>query len=320
MRTALALLVASIAAATADAQCGPGVQKLLNEQRFDDARGAVQALIAANGSDAAALHCMGRVYVAMDKPGDAVEWFEKAVKVNDNLSVHHLWLANALGAYAEHANKLKLPFLARRIRSEFERASQLDPSSIDARHGLIQFYSQAPGVVGGSMDRAKEQAIEIQKLNAMRGHVEMAALLERDKDLAGAEREFAAALAAAPDSNPAYNGLASFYRRQKRYGDAVEVYERLLKRKPDVAGAHFNIGVTLVQSGQQYERAERELERWIGAAPADAAPGVVSSAHYFLGIAYERQAKKDSARAEYQRATALDPKNEDAKKALAALR
>src|SRR5262249_27246071 len=150
-------------------------------------------------------HCMGRVYMAMDKSGDAVEWFEKAAKANDKSSEHHLWLANAIGDQAEHANKLKLPFMARRIKSEFERASQLDPTSIDARHGLIQFYSQAPGVMGGSMEKAKEQAIEILKLNGMRGHFEMAALLECEKDVAGAEREYAAALVAAPDSNAAYN-------------------------------------------------------------------------------------------------------------------
>ena len=113
--------------------------------------------------------------------------------MNDKSSVHHLWLANALGDQAEHANKLKLPFLARRMKWEFEKAVELDPTSIDARHGLIQFYSQAPGVMGGSMDKAKEQAREIEKLNAMRGHFEMARLLERDKDIVGAEKEYTAA-------------------------------------------------------------------------------------------------------------------------------
>src|SRR5919107_1945329 len=119
------------------------------------------------------MHCMGRIAVAKDQGGDAVDWFEKAVRANDKSSLHHLWLGNALGNQAEHTNKLKLPFLARRIKGEFDKAVQLHPTSIDARHGLIQFYSHAPGVMGGSMDKAKEQAREIAKLNAMRGHAEM---------------------------------------------------------------------------------------------------------------------------------------------------
>ena len=95
---------------------------------------------------------------------DAVGWFEKAVKANDKSSAHHLWLGNALGEQASHTNKLKLPFLARRVKGEFDKAVELDPRSWEARHGLIQFYSQAPGVMGGSMDKAKEQAREIGKI------------------------------------------------------------------------------------------------------------------------------------------------------------
>lgn len=253
MRTPLALFVALVAGAfsVGRAQCTPAVQKLLTDQKYDDARAEVQSLVKKNAADDVALQCMGRVYFAMDKSNEAIDWFEKAIKANEKVASHHLWLANSLGDQAGHTNKLKLPFLARRIKSEFDRAAQLDPSSIDARHGLIQFYSQAPGVMGGSMDKAKEQAIEIEKLNAMRGHIEMAALLEREKDLPGAERELTAALGAAPDSNQAYNTLGNFYRRQKRYADAVTVYERLLKAKPDAQGAHLNIGLILAQSGNR---------------------------------------------------------------------
>jgi tetratricopeptide (TPR) repeat protein len=302
------------------AQCTPAVQKLLSEQKFDDAKTELQPLLNRNASDDAALHCMGRVYVAMGKPGDAIDWFEKAVRANDNVSVHHLWLANALGEQAQHANKLKLPFMARRIKSEFDRAAQLDPTSIDARHGLIQFYSNAPGAMGGSMDKAREQAIEIEQLNAMRGHIEIASLLEHDNDPVGAEREYSAAVTASPDSAAGYTTLASFFRRHKRPSDAVTAYERLLKAKPDAVNARLNIGITLAQANQNADRAEREIRQWIEEAPKDASPQNVSAAHYFLGLVYERQSKRDAARTEYQTALAANPKNEDAKRALDALK
>src|SRR5437763_1008258 len=92
-----------VAALSADAQCTPAIQKLVTDQKYDEARAETQALIAKNGSDDAALHCMGRVYVAMDKAGDATEWFEKAIKVNDKVSGHHLWLGNSIGEQAQHA-------------------------------------------------------------------------------------------------------------------------------------------------------------------------------------------------------------------------
>jgi tetratricopeptide (TPR) repeat protein len=323
-RLVLSVLTSALALAASarlNAQCSPSVQKLITDQKYDEARAETQALLKQNASNDEALHCMGRIYEAMAKSGDAVDWFEKAVKANDKVAIHHLWLGNALGNQAQHANKLKLPFLARRVKSEFEKAVELDPKSVDARHGLIEFYSQAPGVMGGSMDKAKEQAREIEKLNPMRGHLDMGSLLEnKDKDIAGAEREYVAAAAASPDSTQGYNSLAAFYRRQKQYAEAVATYDKLLAARPTAVNAHLNIGYTLAVSGATLDRGEREIKQWLADPPKDA-PAVNSSfAHYVLGMIYEHQAKKDAARAEYQWALTIFPKNDDAKKALAALK
>lgn len=314
-------LLAAVAARTALAQCSPAVQKLVTDQKYEDARADAEALVKKNASDDSALHCVGWVLMNQDKSKDAIEWFEKALKINDKSSAHHLWLANALGDQADHTSKIKLPFLARRIKGEFDKAAQLDPTSIDARHGLIQFYSQAPGVMGGSMDKAKEQAREIEKLNAMRGHLEMATLLERDKDVAGAEKEFNAAVTSSlPDTTFAYGRLASFLARQKRFPEAVVVYERLLKAKPDAINARLNMAWMLAQDGKDLGRAEHEAKAWFADQPKDASVPTRSSAHYIMGRIYEAQGKKEPARAEYQQSVSLNAKNEDAKKALANLK
>jgi tetratricopeptide (TPR) repeat protein len=322
MRAHLALLVvcALAAARSADAQCSPATQKLVTDQQHDEARAEAEALAKKNPSSDSALHCVGWVLMSADKSKEATEWFEKAIKVNDKVSAHHLWLANSLGDQAEHTSKIKLPFLARRIKGEFDRAAQLDPTSIDARHGLIEFYSKAPGVMGGSMDKAKEQALEIGKLNAMRGHIEMAALLERDKDAAGAEREFSAAVAAAPDSTLGYSRLAAFYGRSKRHMDAVATYDRLLKVKPDGINARLNIAWNLVQAVKELDRAERETKTWFADPPKETSVPTRSFAHFVLGRIYETSGKKEAARVEFQSAVTINPRNEDAKKALAALK
>jgi tetratricopeptide (TPR) repeat protein len=312
-------LVAGLSAAVG-AQCTATVQKLVDDRKFDDARTVVQTALKKNDKDDVSLHCMGRIYVAEDKAGESQKWFERAVDANDKVAVHHLWLGNAIGEQAQKASKLKQPFMAKRIKSEFEKAVQLDPALIDARHGLIQFYSQAPGFMGGSMDKAKEQAREIGKLNAWRGHWEMAQLLERDKDVAGAEKEFMAAVTAAPDSNLTYLFLGSFQRRQKKWSEALATYETLLKRKPDAVNVHLNVAYTLYQSGQDLAREERETRLWIEKMPSDASKQNQAVAHFLLGHAAEKQGKKDVAKSEYQQAVSLYPANNDAKKALEALK
>ena len=59
----------AVVAFNANAQCSPPIQKLITDQKYDEARAEAQALIAKNASDDVALHCMGRVYIAMDKAG-----------------------------------------------------------------------------------------------------------------------------------------------------------------------------------------------------------------------------------------------------------
>src|SRR6185369_7299731 len=103
----------------------------------------------------------------------------------------------------------------------------------DARHGLVQFYTFAPGIMGGSADKALEQIAEIAKLNPMRGHLERAWLAQRNKDVAAEEKEIVAATTAAPDSFAAHSALGQFYKRQKKWAAAAAAFEQGLKVNPD---------------------------------------------------------------------------------------
>ena len=320
IRTVFAVATLTLVARTAVGQCTPAAQRLIDDRKFDEARAQTQSVLAHAPNDDQALHCLGMVSMSMDRPREAIGSFEKAIKLNDNSSLHHLWLGNALGSVADSTSKIKQPFLARRIKSEFERAVELDPRSIDARHGLIQFYVQAPGVMGGSIDKAKEQAREIGKINVMRGHFEMATILLDDKKVAEAEAEYVAAIREAPDSIAVYNALGSFYQGQQRWADAFATYDRMLAQFPSDQMVHFQIGRTAALSGQQLDRGEAELKAWIAAPPKNAATATVAGAHHRLGMIFEKQGKKDLARAEYTRALAINPNSRLAKESLAALK
>src|SRR4029079_10190051 len=106
------------------------------------------------------------------------------------------------------------PFIIRRFKAANERALTLDPTLVDARRNLVMFYAMAPGFMGGEMNRAKQQAAEIMKLNPMRGHTANGVIAERAGDKLTAEKEFLAAIAIAPDSVGAYQSTALFYTRQ----------------------------------------------------------------------------------------------------------
>lgn len=320
LRPVATLFLTLLGGSAALAQCQPAVQQLLTDQRFDEARTQMTAVVDRDAGDHVAMECLGRVLFRMGRIRDAAARFENAIKSDGRVASHHLWLGNALGTLADSTSKIRLPFLARRIKAAFEKTVALDPTSIEGREGLVEYYLQAPAVAGGSREKALEQIREITRLNPMRGHFKAAGMYAVEKKTAEAERALLAAQQVAPDSALAGYTLGSFYQNAERWTEAFAVYDRMLNRFPGEALVHFNIGRAAALSGQQLERGERELRQFIAAPPADLAKPTLAGAHHRLGMVYEKQGRKDAARAEYQAALRIDPKTDNAKKSLAALK
>ena len=295
-------------------------EQLFQDRKYDEARAAFQAQLARNKNDANALYYMGRIADAQDRSGEAVDWLEKAVKQNDQSALYHFWLGSVLGDEAQRASKLRQPFLARRVKSEFERAVQLDPEMLEPRRGLVDFYSIAPGVMGGSMEKAREQARELVKLNPFVGHFSEGLVAQRAKDVAAEEAAYKAMLAIAPDSAQPYFSLGAFYRRQSRWDDAFAIYEQRMKLAPDDITARAVWGITASQSGRNMERGEQELKNFLANPPKDVSPVTISAVHFRLGQLYEKTGRRAQAKPEYEAALKANPRNQDAKKALDAVK
>jgi tetratricopeptide (TPR) repeat protein len=316
----VASLVTLAAAATVHGQCNSTVQRPVTDRNYATAITQVQAQIARSPYDDVAMHCLGRLLLDQGQANDAVQWFEKAVALNGRSAPHHLWLGNALRAQGLTASPLRRPFVVSRMKTTLEQAVVLDPSLVEARYGLLQFYTMAPGVMGGGMPKARQQAAELLKLSPMRGHMGYGTVAEQEKDYAAAEKEFLAAVTIAPDSEASYNAAASFYRRRERWTDAVAIYYKLIAANPDAANAHLRLGDVYVNNLKTYDQGEREVRLWLAKSAADPSGTNGSTAHLLLGVVHQQGGRRDQAKVEYQAAIAANPKNEDAKKALASLK
>jgi tetratricopeptide (TPR) repeat protein len=135
----------------------------------------------------------GRAALQSGHPETAAELLEKAVTADPSNSAFQLWLGRAYGAQASQASLLRQGGLARKARVAWERAVALDPENLEARESLITYYAQAPGFMGGSTEKAHEQAEEIRKRDPIRGLLHHAVLYEHEKKHAEAERMYAAA-------------------------------------------------------------------------------------------------------------------------------
>jgi tetratricopeptide (TPR) repeat protein len=96
-----------------------------------------------------------RSYRAEDFEAATVS-FRRAVQSAPSVSDYHHWLGKAYGRMAERSSWLAALELANKTRESLERAVELNTRNVDALVSLMQFYSQAPGIVGGDPAKASE--------------------------------------------------------------------------------------------------------------------------------------------------------------------
>ena len=316
MRTPSALLVL-LAIPTLLAAQAPSyahAKQQFEARNYDAAKVELSALTRSMPGDVAPVILLGRIALNEGDVDEGIRQFERCVRIDDGSPDCHFWLGNALGNAAQHANKFRQGLLARRVKTEFERAVQIDPVRVEARIGLVQFYLLAPGFLGGSMTKAREQAAEITRYNRHRGDIAVGAIAEHEHDIAGAEAAYRRAIVAAPDSGGGHYALIALYARQQKWAEAFTAADRLLAAVPADRNALLVVARLAATSGTQLPRGEQAAKQWLANPPREAGDVAKAVAHFRLGVIYEKLGRRDAARAEYDVATRLDPKNDEARR------
>jgi Tfp pilus assembly protein PilF len=285
----------SLATASADLQAG----------KADEAVALLSSALSADSKSAEANNLLCRVEYTLEQLDQAAGHCEKAVQLDPQNARYHLWLGRALGERASRATFLSAFSLAKKTRQEFETAVKLDPHDLDALGDLGEFYEEAPGAVGGGMDKAEGIAKQIEALDPARGHQFRGTLAEKNKDLTAAEQEFKNATAHA--SHPAFQwmALASFYRRHERWPDmeaAVKSGGAAATHDRHAAVALFNGASILARANRQPELAAKLFEDYL-ASPDKTEEAPAFDAH--VRLAKVRKQMGDLAGAEREKAAAL---------------
>src|SRR5215467_5326436 len=104
---------------------------------------------------ARAMFDQGRAAMQARRFDDAASSFERAVQLAPNSSEFHLWLGYAYAKQLAGANFIRKGIIGRRIGPQYDKAVELDSSSVLAAEARVDFYLEAPGMVGGGADKAK---------------------------------------------------------------------------------------------------------------------------------------------------------------------
>src|SRR6266568_8765645 len=305
MRRVFSLLMLAIfAASSAIAGADEAAPALLAAGRVDEAIATLRGQINSSPDDALAHNLLCRAYFSLGDWDHGISNCEKAVSLAPANSQFHLWLGRIYGEKADKSGFMTAAGLARRVRTEFERAVQLSPNSVDARSDLAEFYLEAPGIVGGGRDKAVQQITPLAQLDPGRAHWVSARIAEKNKDIAAAEAEYRAAIEASHGSASAWLNLGLFYRHRERYNDMEQALTRVRSAPLDRPDALVDAAEILIHSQRNFQEAVELLRTYLNSEKkVEQAPAF--KVHYLLGAAAEKSGDKQAASTEYKSALAL---------------
>src|ERR1051326_4918905 len=177
---------------------------------------------------------------------------------------HDYELAIAYGAKAERSHSL---FLARKVKKAFETAVKVGPLNIGARRDLMQYLLEAPGIIGGDKEKAKQQAEFIAMLDPIEGRLAWAAFFSAEKKWKEAEAEYVTALNQNPNTIESYMEAAEFFADRKDADNLDRVLAgaaRLDAHDPRLA---FYRAVVLILRRVQLPAAEALLRSYVNKVP-----------------------------------------------------
>ena len=263
---AATVVLPSGARAAAATQTLAQIDQVFQAGEADKALQQIGALPQAGADSADAQNLSCRIHYALQQWDKAASECEQATRLDNQNAVYHMWLGRALGQKAAHASVFSAYSLAKRTAAEFETAARLNPRSAEVLMDLGEYYKSAPGFVGGGLDKAERIAVQLDGVEASRGHQLHARIAESRGDYETAEREYKQAITTAPHPALRWTVLASFYRIRKRYTDmqaALRSAEGLARKDPRATVALYDGAGVLIDGKLDPGTAARLLEEYL---------------------------------------------------------
>jgi len=243
----------------------PDYKQALHLYNRTEYAASLQLLLQVRDPDAPALLLIGQNYFMMGDANRAAEFFQQAVTADPNNSINYHWLGRAYAHQAEAASMFNAFGLATKSRQNLEKAIELDRKNIDAANDLFEFYLEAPGFMGGGMEKAAHLAAQIAELDAAEGQYSQARIDEKRKDFAQAEIHLRRAMELAPRQVGRVIDLAKFLAKNGRFEESEDTFLAAEKVSPYAPKILYARAEAYIEAHRNLEVAKDLLEKYLSA-------------------------------------------------------
>jgi tetratricopeptide (TPR) repeat protein len=208
---------------------------------------------------------IGQNYYGLADLKKSTEAIEKAIALEPRNSEYYLWLGRAYGRRAETSSPFTAPGYASKARQHFEKSVELDGKNLEACSDLFEYYLEAPGFLGGGMDKATNMAERIAALNETEGYWARAKIAEKRKEYSGAEQQLRRAVELAPKQAGRLVDLAKFLAKQGRFPESDQAFQAADKVEPNSPKVMFAQAETDIKNGRNLDNARKLLRQYLAA-------------------------------------------------------
>ena len=230
-----------------------------------DYESSLKLLMAMPDKDGPVYDLIGRNQFMLGEFKRASESYQQALAADPSNSEYEHWLGKALGKRAETASPFTAPGLASKARQHFEKAVALNPGNKEAVDDLFEYYLQAPGFLGGGLDKAARLAEKIADLDPAEGLWAQSRIAERRKDYGKAEEQLRRAVQAAPMQVGRVVDLAKFLSKQGRIEESEQTFRAAERIAPNSPRLLYNRAETYLKARRNIETARELLKRYLSA-------------------------------------------------------
>lgn len=240
----------------------------------------------------------------------AIDYYGSLVEKDDNSANYHFKYGGALGMKALAISRIRALSYIGDIKMHFEKAAKLDPSHIEVRWALVEYYIQLPGIIGGSEKKAEKYANELGRISPVDGFLANGYIAEYSDRPKDAEKYYKRAIAVG-GSPHTYEKLTNLYENNNQPKEAIETASKSLqihKRNQ----LNYQIGKIAAQYNLDAELGINCLEEYIK--NFSAKDGVPKDwAYYRLAQIYKNLGEKNTALKWIDKALTSRPDFQEAK-------
>ena len=217
----------------------------------------------ANDKDSDTFQLMGQDLFMLGEYKRATEELDKALALGHPTAQLYMWLGRAYGRRAETSSPFTAPGYASHAQKMFEKAVDLDITNKDAVGDLFDYYMNAPGFLGGGLNKAEDLARKVSIQNQAEGLYLKAQIDDKRKQYDAAEQSLRRALELTPKQVGRVLDLAHYLSKRGRTKESEALFDRAASMAPEDPQVLFVRAESYIETRRNLDDARTLLQRYL---------------------------------------------------------